>query len=171
MYLTDNKSMQVYEESPWVLPVHVLSSRVDSTSHSIPKLARCTIDTGNLQGNVVSREFVEKVLEYSEENFSKLTKDEELGATGITGHTLIPDSAIYLTWYHEKSTRVFRNMRFLISPIKNYDLIIGARSIKKDNILDVPNLMATPHISRTFDNVKTECMRSHLCQLYNSLQC
>lgn len=104
----------------------------------------------------MSREFVEKVLEYSAENFHKLTEDEELGGKGVTGHTLIPDGAIYLTWYHKKSTRVFRNMRFLISPISNYDLIIGARSIKKDNILDVPNLMASGSLGKTLNNSKLE---------------
>jgi hypothetical protein len=102
----------------------------------------CTIDTGNMQGNIVSRKFVEDVLQYSESNFCELTTDEKKGGTGITGHTLIPDGAIYLTWYHQKSTRVFRNMRFLISPNPRCDLIIGARSIIKDKLLDVPNLMA-----------------------------
>lgn len=32
-------------------------------------------------------------------------------------------------------------MRFLISEHPMYDLIIGARSIQEQNILDVPNLM------------------------------
>ena len=95
-----------------------------------------------MQGNIVSRKFVEDVLQYSESNFSELTKDEKNGGTGITGHTLIPDGAIYLTWYHKKSTRVFRNMRFLISPNDHCDLVIGARSIQKHRLLDVPNLMA-----------------------------
>jgi hypothetical protein len=94
-----------------------------------------------MQGNIVSRQFVEEVLEYPESAFCALTKQEEAGATGITGHQLIPQGAIYLTWYHKKSTRVFRNMRFLISPHQHYDLIIGARSIQKDRLLDVPNLM------------------------------
>jgi len=47
-----------------------------------------------------------------------------------------------LTWYHQNSSRVFRDVRFLISPIENCDMIIGARSIRKDKILDVPSLMA-----------------------------
>ncbi len=160
---------QVDDESPWVLPVFVLSSRTDTSKHNLPKIARCTIDTGNQQGNVVSREFVETVLEYSASNFCKLTEEEGRGGKGVTGHTLIPDGAIYLTWYHKKSTRVFRNMRFLISPIQNYDLIIGARSIKKDNILDVPNLMASP-LGRIANNVQLEGVS--LCRFpHSSLQC
>lgn len=82
------------------------------------------------------------MLGYSEADFHGLTKDEEDGGTGITGHKLIPEGAISLTWYHNNSTRVFRDMRFLISEHPIYDLIIGAKSIQQNNILDVPNLMA-----------------------------
>jgi hypothetical protein len=131
-------------DSPWILPVYVLSSRKDSSKQFVPKEGKCTIDTGNHQGNIVSREFVLNVLQLSEANFQALTKEEAKGATGITDHKLIPEAAIYLTWYHKKSTRVFRNMRFLISPYQHYDLIIGARSIREHNLLDVPNLMAGP---------------------------
>jgi hypothetical protein len=124
--------------------VYVLSSRKDSNKQQVPKEGKCTIDTGNQQGNIVSREFVLNVLELSEANFQPLTKEEAKGATGITDDKFIPVAAIYLTWYHKKSTRVFRSMRFLISPYQHYDLIIGARSIREHNLLDVPNLMAGP---------------------------
>lgn len=127
--------------SPWILPVYVLSTRKDTEKHQVPKEAKCTIDTGNMQGNIVSRTFVENVLEFSPANFSELTAAEKEGGTSVTGHTLIPDGAIYLTWYHKKSTRVFRNMRFLVSSSQHCDLIIGARSIQKDKLLTVPNLM------------------------------
>jgi len=95
----------------------------------------------------VSREFVERVLEYPPKRFRKLTKEEERGGTGITGDLHVPEGAIYLTWYHKNSTRVFRDMRFLISPSSDCDLIIGARSIQKDGILNVPCLMADSHSS------------------------
>ncbi|KAH8598742.1 hypothetical protein B0O99DRAFT_683495 [Bisporella sp. PMI_857] len=126
--------------SPWLLPVYVLSTRRDKDKHHVAMEAKCTIDTGNMQGNIVSRRFVEDVLEYPESAFCSLTKEEEAGATGITGHQLIPEAAVYLTWYHRKSTRVFRDMRFLISPSQHFDLIIGAESIHRDKLLDVPNL-------------------------------
>lgn len=122
----------------------MLSTRKDTDNHQVPKEAKCTIDTGNMQGNIVSRAFVE-VLGYSESSFHMLTKAEKEGGTGITGHKLIPEGAIYLTWYHNKSTRVFRDMRFLVLEHPMCDLIIGARSIQENNILDVPNLM----LSRT----------------------
>jgi hypothetical protein len=140
------------DDSPWVLPVYVLSSRKDTDKHDVPKEAKCTIDTGNQQGNIVSREFVLNVLQFPESHFKPLTEKEKRGGTGYTGHTMVPEHAIYLTWYHKKSTRVFRNMRFLISPNEHCDLIIGVHSIREHNLLSVPNLMANPnghHLSRT----------------------
>jgi hypothetical protein len=127
--------------SPWILPIHVVSNRQDKERHPITKIAKCTIDTGNMQGNIVSRDFVENVLEFPSASFVKLTSEEEKGGTSITGDLHTPQGAIYLTWYHNNSTRVFRNMRFLISPAPNCDIIIGAQSIQKDKILSVPCLM------------------------------
>jgi len=121
------------------VPVYVLSTRRDKYNHLLPMEAKCTIDTGNMQGNIISQKFVEDVLKYPRSAFCALTKEEEAGAIGITGHQLIPTAAIYLTWYHKKSTRVFRDMRFLISPNEQFDLIIGAGSIQRDKLLDVPN--------------------------------
>jgi hypothetical protein len=95
-----------------------------------------------MQGNIVSRDFVENVLEFPSSSFEKLTKEEETGGTGITGEPHIPLGAVNLTWYHKNSTRVFRDMRFLVSPSQHCDLIIGAWSIQKDKILDVPCLPA-----------------------------
>ncbi|KAF8855596.1 hypothetical protein BDZ45DRAFT_501641 [Acephala macrosclerotiorum] len=127
--------------SPWILPVYVYPKAHNKGEAPVPNVAKCTIDTGNLQGNIVSREFVEDVLGYSVTDFHKLTKEEERGGTAITGDLHMPQGAIYLTWYHRNSTRVFRNMRFLVSPYGGCDLIIGARSIKQDKILNVPCLM------------------------------
>ncbi|KAG9235376.1 hypothetical protein BJ875DRAFT_271799 [Amylocarpus encephaloides] len=143
--MVDPRSLQTQPESnrgssPWILPVYVLSTRQDKDQHQIAMVAKCTIDTGNMQGNIVSRKFVE-VLGYPESAVSPLTKEEEAGATGVTGHQLIPQGAIHLTWYHKESTRVFRDMRFLLSPNEHFDLIIGAWSIQNDRLLDVPNLM------------------------------
>jgi hypothetical protein len=107
----------------------LLTARRDEHQHPILKEANCTIDTANLQGNIVSRAFLVDVLGYSEADFQKLTREEEIGGTGIIGHTLIPDSAIYFTWYYSNSTKVFRDMRFLISEHPIYNLVVGARSI------------------------------------------
>ena len=125
-----------------MLPVVVLSPRKDTDREQVKKIGKCTIDTGNTQGNIVSRHFVEHVLEFPKSSIRELTDAEKEGGSGVTGHRLVPEGAIYLTWYHKKSTRVFHNMRFLISEHPMYDLIIGARSIQEHGIQDVPNLMA-----------------------------
>jgi hypothetical protein len=61
-----------------------------------------------MQGNIVSRKFVETVLtvlEFPESNFLKLTEEEVRGGTSITGDSHIPLGAINLTWYHKNSTK------------------------------------------------------------------
>jgi hypothetical protein len=118
-----------------------MSNRQDKDRHQITKIAKCTIDTGNMQGNVVSRDFVENVLEFPFTSFEKLTGDEQKGGTSITGDLHTPLGAIHLTWYYSSSTRVFRNMRFLISPAPHCDMIIGAQSIQREKILSMPCLM------------------------------
>jgi hypothetical protein len=104
------------------------------------KIAKCTINTSNMQGNIVSRKFVETVLEFPESNFLKLTEEEVRGGTSITGDSHVPLGAINLTRYHKNSTKVFYDMRFLISPTQHCGFIIGAQSIQRDNILNVPCL-------------------------------
>lgn len=77
------------ESSPWVLTVQVFTSRKDTDKHTVTKQAKCTIDTGNMQGNIVSRDFVEDVLELSPSNFKPLTAAEKEGGVGVTGHKLV----------------------------------------------------------------------------------
>ncbi|PMD62377.1 uncharacterized protein K444DRAFT_661563 [Hyaloscypha bicolor E] len=103
-------------------------------------ISKFAIDTGNLQGNIVSRDFVEKVPDLPSSSFEKLTKEEESRGTGITGESHIPLGAIQLTWYHKNSTRVFRDMQFFSLASPHCDLIIGAWSIQKEKILDIPCL-------------------------------
>lgn len=90
----------------------------------------------------MSRNLVENELGYEPSSFYKLTDDEaRIDTTGPIG-AILPEGAIYLTWYHKSSTRIFRNMRFLVSRNMQYDMIIGAHSIQRENLLDVPNLLA-----------------------------
>jgi hypothetical protein len=121
------------------VPVYVLSSRHSEQNVNIPKEAKCNIDTGNYQGNFVSRDFVENVLGMDRSIFAPLSKQESRGGIGIMGNLIVPEGAIYLTWYHKNSTRVFRNMRFLVLPYKTFDLNIGANSIRTLHLLDIPN--------------------------------
>ncbi|KAL3421029.1 hypothetical protein PVAG01_07474 [Phlyctema vagabunda] len=131
-------------DSPWVLQVFVQSARKDDAEHYAPQWARCTFDTGNLQGNIVSKGYLLDVLGWAESSFLPLTDRERVPGISITGHQLEPEGAVNLTWYHRKSVKVFHNMRFLISPHSHYDLVIGCRSILKHNLVSVPNLMARP---------------------------
>ena len=128
--------------SPWVLPVCVVSAFKTANGHASIKKARCTIDTGNLQGNLASHEFLEDVLGFGQSSLSLLTEEEKGPCGTTTGQLDPPEGEINLTWYHQKSTRVYRNMRFLVTSTDRYDMIIGAHSIRSENLLDVPNLMA-----------------------------
>ncbi|KAH7307916.1 hypothetical protein BKA65DRAFT_177965 [Rhexocercosporidium sp. MPI-PUGE-AT-0058] len=146
--------------SPWILPVHVVSNQQDKDGHQITKLAKCTIDTGNMQGNVVSRDFVENVLEFPFTSFETLTGEEEKGGASITGDLHTPLGAVHLTWYHSSSTRVFRNMRFLISASSHCDMIIGAQSIQREKILSVPCLMAGQNLGFVREDVNTDALNA-----------
>jgi len=122
--------------------VNALSKRKDADGLHVPKLARCTIDTGNHQGNFVSKTFVVEDLEYPESEFLPLNPVEREGGLSASNHKLIPEAAVIITWYHAGSTRLFRNMRFLVMSNPEYHLVIGARSIAKHNILLPPNFQA-----------------------------
>lgn len=139
IYIKLNLSAQVNETSPWILPVLVLSTFKNADDNFIPKPAQCTIDTGNMQGNFVSLQLIEE-LGYKRSEIRDLTEAEKGPGMSVTGNPIKPVGAVYLTWYHKNSTRVFRNMRFLIIENAPYDLVIGARSIQKDGLLVAPNL-------------------------------
>lgn len=117
----------------------VSSTDDNDGNQSLKHETKCLIDTGNMQGNFVSRDFALK-LGYTESKFRPLKDFERNGGTSSTGHTLIPPGAVHLTWYHSSSPRTFRDMRFLISEDPHFDLVIGARSIQKYNFLSPPNL-------------------------------
>ena len=117
----------------------VFSAEDDASHQSTKHGAKCLIDTGNMQGNLISRDFALK-LGYTDSKFRPLKEFELNGGTSSTGHTLIPKGALHLTWYHNSSPRTFRDMRFLVSDDLHCDLVIGARSIQKYNLLCPPNL-------------------------------
>ena len=100
--------------------------------------ARCMFDTGCMQGNLVSKEFALE-LGYKESDFKPLSSREKNGGTSATGHPHIPVGALYLTWYHNSSPRLYRDMRFLVSPSQEYELVIGSRSILLHKLVSYPN--------------------------------
>lgn len=97
-------------------------------------------------------------LGYSEDGLLELTPEEKKGGISVTETKLIPQGAVYLDWYHGRSSHVFRNMRFLVSPHSICDLIIGARSIQKNNILGVPILAIGPSPGNVYGVKDTRSM-------------
>jgi len=133
-------SPQVILESPWVLRVSVLSKMKRDSTRVIPKGAQCTLDTGNQQGNMVSKDFLFNILGYTEADFVELTEQEKYGGTSASGHRVTPEAAVLLTWYYGTSPRTFNDMRFLVTSNPDCDLVIGVHSIVKHKLLSPPNL-------------------------------
>ncbi|KAE9364221.1 hypothetical protein N431DRAFT_104210 [Stipitochalara longipes BDJ] len=125
------------DNCPFIINVQVLpSSNAASKAH---QQARCTFDTGCLQGNIISIEFARK-LGFTSADFKRPSSRERNGGTSATGHAHVPEGVLHLTWYHNSSPRLFRNMRFLVSPSEHFDIVIGANSILKYKLLAPPNL-------------------------------
>jgi len=125
------------DECPWILIVFAVSSAKVGTE--VHQKARCTFDTGNLQGNIISKEFALK-LGYTESDFEPLRPKERNGGTSATGHMHMPEGALHITWYHNSSPRLYDGMRFLVSSETQCELIVGARSILRHRLLSPPNL-------------------------------
>lgn len=137
---TDSDEYEI-QKSPFIQNVFVLSKEKDEQGRFLCKEARCSFDTGNHHGNIVSREFLVRELNIPESEFmGKRLKKYEREGISITGHILVPDGAVRLDWYHAKSTQRYRDMRFLVSPHPHCDLVIGAQSLEKYGILASPNL-------------------------------
>ncbi|PQE14130.1 PNG1- with de-N-glycosylation function (N-glycanase) protein [Rutstroemia sp. NJR-2017a BVV2] len=122
--------------SLWLSDVFVLAHRKGENDHPIPKVAMCTIDTGNMLGNLVSREFAVQELGLLDSDFRVLSEHERRGTLGIAGQRNVPESAVYLTWYHKQGARILHNMRFLVVPSLQADLVLGASSISKHRLLE-----------------------------------
>ncbi|KAH0557187.1 hypothetical protein GP486_005023 [Trichoglossum hirsutum] len=55
----------------------------------------------------------------------------------------MPEGVLHLSWYHNTSPRLYSDMRFLVSPSQEYELVIGARSILKHKLVSYPNFGMT----------------------------
>ena len=100
--------------------------------------AQCVLDTACLQGNIISVDFARRL---GFTSFQTLRHREQNGARVATGdiHTVI--GALRISWFHNTSAKVFRDMRFLVSETAQVDLVIGTHSIVKHRLLSPPNLM------------------------------
>jgi hypothetical protein len=126
-----------HKDHPIIKLVSVLQTERAGTQ--MHQQARCCFDTGCLQGNIVSKDFARK-LGYIPSDFKSLRQRERNGGTSATGHIYMPEGVLHLTWYHNGG-RLFRDMRFLVSPTLQFDIVIGAHSILKHGLLLPPKLL------------------------------
>jgi len=103
---------------------------------------RCILDTGCLQGNIISLTFANQ-LGYTE--FQPLKPREKGGGTVMNGQVHNVLGAIHISWYHSTSPKVFRDMRFLVSESASVDLLIGTHSIVRHRLISPPNLEVTSY--------------------------
>lgn len=103
--------------------------------------ARCVLDTGCVQGNIISADLAHR-LGFTDIDFQPLTPREEEGGMVATGEVHKVMGTIRVSWFSSTSPKVFNTMRFLVSETANVDLVIGTRSITKERLLLPPNLMA-----------------------------
>ena len=149
--------------SSFVRQVIVHSKHKDKKGRWIKHEAQCTFDTGNQQGNFVSKEFLVSHLGFSEKDFrcKKFTGVEKSGRSA-TGHLNVPEGMICLTWYVQGGPRMFRHMRFLVSTNIPCDLNVGASSIEEYSILGSLNLMASPTVDKNIIIFQTNTGQSKL---------
>ncbi|OCK94941.1 uncharacterized protein K441DRAFT_659385 [Cenococcum geophilum 1.58] len=105
--------------------------------------AQCVLDTGCLQGNIISKKLAFE-LGFDESDYKRLDQKEKHGGKTATGHILEVEGALHLSWHYESSPQVLRDMRFLVLDANGIDMIIGARSIIKHKLLSPPNLHIGP---------------------------
>jgi len=127
--------------------------------------ARCTFDTGCLQGNIVSLDLARR-LGYTK--FDKLKTREQNGGMTVMGGTLRPEGAVHLTWYHNSSALVFKDMRFLVLADANVDLLIGAHAIVKYNLMSPPNF-ETSKPNTIFTKIPKDRMLENHCLFSGTL--
>ncbi|EHL01062.1 hypothetical protein M7I_2982 [Glarea lozoyensis 74030] len=134
------------DNCPWIPTVHVLSREKDEDGRFEEKIAKCMIDTGNLQGNLISKDFLVQHLGHSESEFMQLKESEKAGSS-VSGHQVTPEGAVKLTWYHPSSIIIYRDMRFLVMENAMYDMVLCAQAIEKHKIVNPPNFGDVIHTS------------------------
>ena len=127
------------KENPWIKSVFVLSKEQNRLKNFIPKEAICIIDTGNSQGNTVSKDFCLQTLKFTEADFKPLTTSEQKDGFAMNSSSVTAVAAVELSWYRETGVKVFRDMRFLVLEETICDMTIGAKTIAKHKLLNEPN--------------------------------
>ncbi|KAJ8107114.1 hypothetical protein OPT61_g9088 [Boeremia exigua] len=119
-----------HEASPFNKDVSISPKYNSNDYHK----ARCLLDTGCFQSNIVSKRLVED-LGYTEADYEPLSETERFGSTTLSGEHISFEGVIRLSWHHNTSTHRYHRMRFLVSTTTQCDMIIGVRSITKYNLL------------------------------------
>lgn len=137
--VTTKRRRQDTYETAYITKIYVLSNKTDSARRHIEKRTQCIFDTANLVGNFVSKAFLIEELGFQDSDFNRtgLTEGEKSGISA-SGHPVIPEGWIELTWYPPNCPMPYRNMRFLILENPKFELTICARTIEKHNILSKP---------------------------------
>jgi hypothetical protein len=124
-----------HKKSPFIVTVAVYAN--PSADVKQRQEARCLLDTGCMQGNIISASLAHRL---GFTTYEALKPREESGGTVATGHIHQVLGAIHLTWYQVSSAKIFNNMRFLVSESDQFDLVIGTHSISRFRLFSPPNL-------------------------------
>lgn len=98
------------------------------------------LDTACHQGNIISESLARRL---GFEEFEPLSSRESKGGSVATGHIHHVIGAIHLTWFHNTSPKMYNDMRFLVSETADVELVVGAQSILRNNLISPPNLGIT----------------------------
>ncbi|KAF2464167.1 uncharacterized protein BDR25DRAFT_346844 [Lindgomyces ingoldianus] len=131
----DEKMFDDKTECPFFLTVSVFPCQGSDVVER--QEGRCVLDTACLQGNIISIEFAHR-LGFTQ--FKSLKPRERNGGIVASGNIHNVSGAIHVSWYHCTSSKVFRNMRFLVSESAPVDMVIGTHSIVRHQLISPPNL-------------------------------
>ncbi|KAH6674670.1 hypothetical protein B0J14DRAFT_19649 [Halenospora varia] len=114
----------------------IISVKVAQNGSKTYQETRCLLDTGCLKGNLISKDFAER-LGFTSSDYMPLTQREKTGGVFGNGQTFVPVGALLLTWQNNYSIGIFRKMRFFVLDALDpqHELIIGARTIVDYNLL------------------------------------
>lgn len=129
--------------------------------------AKCVLDTACLQGNIISRRLADS-LGFDQREYEQITEREKQGGTVATGHKHYVHGAIRVSWSYGTGTEIIRHMRFLVSENEHLDMIVGARSIRKWNLISPPNFITAMEEEET--DPERENISGEIAQLDNLIK-
>jgi hypothetical protein len=136
---TMKRRLQDTYETAYIKKVYVWSKKTDSDGRHVEKRTQCIFDTANLVGNFVSKTFLIEELGFRESEINHAgLKEAEKSGESASGHPVIPEGWIELTWHPPNCPMPYRNMRFLVLGNPRFELTICARTIEKHKILSKP---------------------------------